>query len=710
MREEILEIINQGKKSLTIQEILDKLVEKQIMNNNSVENLQILANELKEMEKSAQVQQTREQKYKIFNDKFLRSGKLVVNKRGFGFLLLDNEDDIKIDAVNMNEARHNDYVLVELLPNHEGRVIRVLDREAGQLVGEYYIKDGAGHIKLDDQRYKIDIEIDLTESKGAVDGHKVLVKIKEELGHNRCKGEVLRVIGYKDDPGVDILSIVYEHNIPTEFSSEVEEQVEKIPYEVPEEVSSKRRDLRNETIFTIDGDDAKDFDDAVSIKKLDNGNYLLSVHIADVSYYVTEDSPLDKEAYDRGTSVYLIDRVIPMLPQKLSNGICSLVEGNDRLTLTCDMEINPNGKVVNHEIYESVIRSKKRMTYNKANEILEKDETPEGYEPFADTLKEMQLLADILRNSKDRRGYINFDTDELKVIVDEKCKPTDVKLRERGKAENLIEDFMIIANETVASHLFWMSLPSVYRIHEAPNEKKIDEFIKFVNILGYKIVRKGKETTPKSVQNMLDVLKDKEEFPILSSLLLRSMKKAVYSPDNKGHFGLASECYTHFTSPIRRYPDTTIHRLIRTYLVENKMDAETLSYWETKLASLCEHTSATEQEAVECERDVDKMKTAEYMEQHIGEEYEGIISSVMSFGMFIRLNNLIEGHVKISEMKDDYYEFDPLKMCYIGKRNKRIYTLGDKVVIKVARASKVDSTIDFEIVKILTKKKKINKF
>jgi ribonuclease R len=390
-----------------------------------------------------------------------------------------------------------------------------------------------------------------------------------------------------------------------------------------------------------------------------------------------------------------------MLPHKLSNGICSLNENVDRLTVTCEMEIDNAGKVVSHDIYESVINSKKRMTYNNVNKILENNEVVSGYEEFVDDLKLMAELAKILRTYKEKRGYIEFDSKEIKVIVDEKGIPTDVQLREQRTGENLIEDFMIAANETVATHIFWMDLPFVYRIHEEPKEMKIKCFIDFVNILGYRIKGKSKDFSPLTVQGILESLKDKKEFPILSDLLLRSMQKAIYSPENKGQYGLASKCYTHFTSPIRRYPDTTVHRLLRTYLFNNEMDNNTKSYWQQKLVPLCEHSSIKEQDADECERDVDDLKTAEYMEKHVGEEYEGMISSVLGFGMFIMLDNGIEGLVHVNDMSDDYYNYNEISMSLIGQSTKKVYRIGDRVSVKVIAASKEERTIDFMILKKL---------
>lgn len=692
MQEKILELLKGDNPSLSIYELNDLLGLK------TADDMKSLVEVLNDMEKKLLIYRSNKNKYLLMSNSHLKSGRLSVNKKGFGFVLMDNGPDIRIDASNMNGAIHNDLVLVEMINRNDGRIIRVVNRELGQLVGEYYLKNNIGHVKLDDPKYKIDIIIDPKDSKGSMEGHKVLVKTTEELGKGQYQGEVLKILGHKEDPGVDILSIVYEHGINDVFSDAVMEEVENVPSEVDSSKIGNRRDLRNITTFTIDGDDAKDFDDAVSIKKLDNGNYLLGVHIADVSYYVKEDSELDKEAYDRGTSVYLVDRVIPMLPHKLSNGICSLNEKVDRLTVTCEMEIDDTGNIVKHDIYESIINSKKRMTYKNVNRVIEKKEKVEGYEDFVDELELMAELAHILRTNKENRGYIDFDTEELKIVVDETGKPIDVKIRERGAGEKLIEDFMIAANETVATHIFHMDLPFVYRIHETPKEQKMTSFLEFVSLLGYKVKGKRNDFSPKAVQGMLATLRDKKEFPILSSLLLRCMQKAIYLPENLGHYGLASQCYTHFTSPIRRYPDTTVHRLLRTYLFEHQIDNNTVDYWHKKLVPLCEHSSIKEQDAAECERDVDDLKAAEYMEQHVGEQFEGMISNVIGFGMFVELDNGIEGLIHINDLKDDYYDFNEIALSLIGQKNKKVYRIGDRLKIKVKAASKQERTIDFEIV------------
>jgi ribonuclease R len=449
-------------------------------------------------------------------------------------------------------------------------------------------------------------------------------------------------------------------------------------------------------IFTIDGDDTKDIDDAISIE-YDDDIYKLGVHIADVSHYITKDCPLDKDAYARGTSSYLADSVIPMFPHKLSNGICSLNPGVIRLALSCEMEINNNGDVINYDIFPSYIKSKKQLTYNKVNDILMRNIIAEDYHEYEGKIKLMNELAGILRKNKVSRGYLDFELDEAKLIVDDQGKCIDVQKRIREDGEKLIEDFMIVANETVATKIYNMDIPFLYRIHGTPKTEKVETFINLISLMGYKILGKINTENPVSIQGILNQVNDKPEFPILSSLLLRSMQKAVYSPDNIGHFGLGSSCYTHFTSPIRRYPDLVVHRLLREYLSDNKIDNETINYWQANLSQIGIHVSEREVNAVEAEREVDDMKMAEYMENNIGNIYQGIISGVTNFGFFVQLDNLIEGLVHVHSLHGDYYTHVPEILSLVGQNHKKRYRLGDKVTVKVVGASKEARTIDFEI-------------
>ena len=690
MKEQILNVLKQNNKNLTVNEFKD------LLNLNSVEEINELNLSLKELENDYQIYKNKKEKYMLFENSHLKKGRFLVNRSGrFGFVDIGGESDIRIHPSNFNNAINNDIVIIELDKiGKEGRILKVVLRETPDLVGEYYIKDNIGYVKLDNKRYN-DYLIKEEDSKGAVEGHKVLVRRKDIETNGFFEGEILKIIGHKDDVGVDILSIVYEHGINDVFTEEVMREVEMIPSQVTNNDLDNRRDLRNEKIFTIDGDDAKDFDDAVSIKKLDNGNYLLGVHIADVSHYVKEDTAIGKEAYERGTSVYLVDRVIPMLPHRISNGICSLNELVDRLTITCDMEINNNGNVVKYDIYLSVIHSNKRMTYNNVNKVLEENIIPEGYEDFVNDLHTMKDLADILRKNKNNRGYLDFELDEMKIIVDNEGMPIDIIKRYRGVGEKIIEDFMIAANETVATHFHHLDMPLIYRIHEKPEKEKIEKFIVFLNALGYRI--KDKKFNAKVMQKTLEILSEREEWQVLGSIALRTMQKAVYSTENVGHYGLGSKYYAHFTSPIRRLPDLFVHREIKgLQLIKGYRN-----YTFQELSVDAEHSSIREDRAVKCERAVEKYEAAKYMEQHIGEEYEGYISSISRDGIWIQLSSLIEGLVRISEIGKDYYEFDEEIQVMRGRKTGKIYHIGDKVRVVVANASKEEREIDFKIIKLI---------
>lgn len=690
--EKILELLKQEKKALDIFEI-----EEELKLNKT--DFTILMKTLNKLEEELKIYRTKKDNYMLFTNSNLKIGKMLMTTKGYGFVDIGTNEDVFIPIDSINKAIHNDTVVVEItskgLEKPEGRIVKIVDRNLNNMVGEVYYKQGKPFVDLDDKKIKIQVAIDPKKTKGAMPGHKVIVKITNKLQNNNYKGEIIKILGHKNDPGVDILSIVAKYEIKTEYDEKVMQQADSLPTEVLEQEKKNRIDLTDQMIFTIDGDDTKDIDDAISYKKLTNGNHELGVHIADVSHYVTEDSPLDKEAYERGTSVYLADRVIPMLPHKLSNGICSLNPEVERLATSCVMEINEQGNIINYNIFKSIIKSRKQMTYKNVNKILEENIIPEGYEPYAETLRQMGNLAKILRKNKINRGYIDFEIDESKIIVDEHGKAIDVKLRERGAGEKLIEDFMIAANESVATYINNMDLPFVYRIHGEPSEEKIDNFIKFISILGYKINTNRKEITPKNMQLMLEQLKNKKEYPILSSILLRSMQKAVYDKNNIGHFGLASKCYTHFTSPIRRYPDLIVHRLLNEYIFLSHIDEPTVDKYDYKLKDITQHSSERERASVDCEREVDDMKKAEYMMDHIGEEYEGMISSVMPFGMFIELPNLIEGLVHIDDLEGDQYTYNEDTFSIVGRNNKRGFRMGDKVKVVVKSANKENKTIDF---------------
>ena len=655
---------------------------------------------------------TKKNKYMRFCDSELSKnfvkGKFLDTNNDYGFVEISSEEeDIFVHGSNANNAIDGDIVLVEITKGKrnekkcEGRIVKVISHEVKIKEGEVYHYENKIMVSLDDKKIK---KLVVLEGEGSlierlVDGDKVQVEFINNRNDNKyLYAKFVKRIGHINDPDIDILSIIADNGFDVDFPEEVLLELKDIPTEVSEKEMKNRRDLSGEVIFTIDGDDTKDIDDAISVKVLKNGNFKLGVHIADVSYYVKENSALDLEARNRGTSVYLTDRVVPMLPHQLSNGICSLNPNVLRLATSCVMEIDENGNVVDYDIFESVIKSRIQMTYKKVNSILEDNVVPEGYEEYEEKLRLMAELAEVLRKFKVRRGYIDFGVQEAKILVDEECKPTDVVIRERGVGENLIEDFMIAANECVASHIFYMSLPFVYRIHEIPEEERIRSFLAFVSSLGYSVAGDIKDVKPTTMQGILKSLEDKPEFKILSSLLLRSMKKAVYRPENLGHYGLASPCYTHFTSPIRRYPDTTVHRLLRTYLFQGKVDMGTIKKWEEKLVYITEHSSDRERAAVECEREVEDMKMAEYMEEHIGEEFEGMVSSVTNFGMFVELDNLIEGLVPLREM-NDFFHYDEERMTLTGERTNIKYSIGDRLLVKVVRASREEKTIDFEVVK-----------
>ena len=700
MRDNIINILENTEGAIDIYELQNA------MGITTVEELEEMNEELRKLEDEVIIYRSNKDKYMMLENSHLRKGIMRANKKGFGFVEVEGmDDDIYISSDHMNGAIHDDVVLVEItskmnLDRIEGRVLRVIERKLQRYIGViHFDSKGDGHIDLDDKKIALQIEIPKDHTMNAVDGHKVVVELTKKMNSSgRYEGKVTDILGHVNDPGVDILSIIYKYNFNVDFPDEVKEEVSHMPMKVQSDEIPGRRDLREQVIFTIDGDDTKDIDDAISIKRLPGGNIELGVHIADVSHYVREGTALDNEAMDRGTSVYLVDRVIPMLPHELSNGICSLNPNEDRLAVSCVMEFDENGKQITYEIFPSVIRSRIQMTYKKVNMILEKDEVPEGYEEYVEDLKLMNHLAKILRKMKEKRGYIDFAVDDANILVDEKCVPTDVVLRDRGDGEKLIEDFMIAANECVATHIYFMNLPFVYRVHEYPAEEKIRSFLAFVSNLGYTITGNVKDVKPTTIQKILEQLQDKPEYPILSTLLLRSMQKAVYKPENLGHYGLASSCYTHFTSPIRRYPDTTVHRLLHTYLFDGKIDMETIRKWEEKLVFVCDHSSERERASVDCEREVDDMKMAEYMEKHIGEEFEGMISSITSFGMFVELDNLIEGLVPLRDMKD-FFHFDEEHLCLTGEKSHIKYSIGERVVVKVVRASKEEKTIDFEVVR-----------
>ena len=663
---------------------------------------------LVKMEEKGLVVRTRANRYGLSEKMNLVRGKLTGHAKGFAFVVPDEPgmDDIFIPPTETHNAMHGDTVLVRVSSassgqRREGSIIRIIERGVEQIVGTYVESKNFGFVIPDDKKFANDIFIPKEASKGAVEGHKVVVKLTTyPEGRKSAEGEVVTILGHKNDPGVDILSIIHKHGLPIAFPDEVLQQANAVPDTIDESELVNRRDLRGETIVTIDGADAKDLDDAVTVTRLANGNYKLGVHIADVSYYVQEGSPIDREAAERATSVYLVDRVIPMIPHRLSNGICSLNPRVDRLVLSCEMEIDGEGHVVSHEIFQSVIKTTERMTYHDVNRILvdQDEETRARYETLVPMFELMEELAAILREKRMKRGAIDFDFKESKVLVDENGKPTDVVLRERSVAERLIEEFMLVANETVAEHFHWLDVPFIYRIHEDPKEDKLRKFFEFITNFGYIVKGTANQVHPRALQEIIEEVQGKPEEMVVSTVMLRSMQQAKYDPECLGHFGLSTQFYTHFTSPIRRYPDTIVHRLIRTYLIEGKLDEATREKWNAQLPEIAEHSSKMERRAVDAERDTDELKKAEYMEDKIGEEYDGIISSVTNFGMFVELANTIEGLVHVSYMTDDYYRFDERHYAMIGERTGNVYRIGDEITVRVVKVNKDEHSIDFEIV------------
>ena len=697
MEEKIIEVLsNQDKQSLTITEINDAL------NLETIEEYQRLQNTLEEMTTDGVIYYSdKKKKYLLLSNSHLLKGKLIVTQKGFGFVEIDKESkDIYISEENIRDARHNDTVLIELINKSkerpEGKIIKIINRDYTPLVGEVFIENDNYYVKPD--KKGPDVYIPKEYINGAVEGHKVLVR---PLKDGNYIGEILNIIGHKNDVGVDILSFVYEYGFRPNFPDEVLKELENIPLELSSEMIDEglkkgRVDLRDEVIFTIDGDDTKDIDDAISIKKLSDNTYELGVHIADVSHYVQEGTALDEEAFYRSTSVYLVDRVVPMLPHKLSNGICSLNPNVDRFAFSCIMKIDNKGEVLEYKIFESIIRSRIQMTYNKVNDILERNIIDDSYTEYADKLYLMNELSDILRKKMVARGYMEFDAPEAKILVDETCHPYKIELREQRTGEKLIENFMIVANETVSSHLFYQDLPSIYRVHDKPDQEKIQSFLNFLSLRGYVVTGKNKIVSPKDLQNILKQLHDKPDSMVLNDLAIRTQAKAKYDFDNIGHFGLGSKCYSHFTSPIRRYPDLILHRLVKSYTknYSNKVIEE----WEMKLPAMCEQTSQKELDSVNCERDVEKMKKAEYMEDHIGEEYDGVISGVTPFGIFVELDNTVEGLVKFEDIPGDYFMYDESGYMIYGKKTNQRYMFGDTVKIKVIAASRENSMVDFAVI------------
>lgn len=681
---------------------------------NSAEDFKQFLKILNELENKGYILRTHNDRYGVPERMNMLRGRLQAHAKGFGFLIPEdrNEQDVYINAADMNTAMNGDTILVRITSKSpsggrtEGEVVQVITRANTQIIGTFQSNENFGFVIPDDKRVNRDIFIPQGAFQGAVNGQKVVARIVHyPEGRAAAEGEIVEVLGHKDDPGVDILSIIRKYNLPEGFSDEVMAEAASAPESISDEelVGQGRRDLRDKRIVTIDGADAKDLDDAVNVEHLPNGNYVLGVHIADVGYYVKEGSMLDREAYARGCSVYLVDRVIPMLPHRLSNGICSLNPHVNRLTMSCEMEFDSNGTVVRHDIFTSVIKTTERMTYSDVRKILtEPDANPDLMERYADLVDDFRLMEELamkLRDKRMRRGAIDFDFQESKVIVDENSKAVDIIKRDRTIAEMIIEEFMLAANETVAEHFFWLKVPFLYRVHEDPDQEKLMHFLQFVANFGYVVKGGGnKSVHPRALQDVLEAIKGTKEEAVISTVMLRSMKQARYEAQSLGHFGLSAEFYSHFTSPIRRYPDLVIHRMIREVLESGVLSEKRNEYMTERMKEIAQQSSERERVAVDAERDTEALKKAEFMLDKIGEEFEGIISSVTGFGMFVELSNTVEGLIRLSDLTDDYYNYHEMHHTLVGERTSKVYRIGDEVKIRVARVNMDDHTIDFEMV------------
>ncbi len=670
---------------------------------------------LRELLAEGKLMLTSKGKY-VKSDGHLLTGTFIGNARGFGFVEIEGrEEDLYIPEEQTNGAYHKDTVEVALLPEQESRrqeakVVRIIARGIRQVVGPYDgSRENYGFVVPDNARLPRDIFVPRERSKGAMSGHKVVVEITDYGSDKRSpEGKVAEILGHVNDPGVDILSIVRGYELPMEFSVKIMNQVERVSQEVSQADMAGRRDLRDVEMVTIDGEDAKDLDDAVSVT-FDGEKYCLGVHIADVTNYVQENSALDREALKRGTSVYLVDRVIPMLPHALSNGICSLNEGVERLALSCLMTVDLKGEIVDYDICESVIRVNKRMSYTAVKALLE-DETAvnqEEYREYSGLLpmfRDMEKLAAILREKRRKRGSIDFDFPECKISLDREGHPVDIRPYERNVATDIIEDFMLAANETVAQHFYWMEQPFVYRVHDVPDGEKIQKLAAFIYNFGYymKAVGRsgqrtsGEEVHPKEIQKLLAKIAGTPEEPLISRLALRSMKQAKYSVECSGHFGLACPYYCHFTSPIRRYPDLQIHRIIKEQL-RGRLGEERTAHYREILPEVAKHSSETERRADEAERETDKLKKVEYMEERIGEIYEGVVSGITAWGLYVELPNTVEGLIHISRLPGDYFYYNESTYEMIGQATGKSYKLGMPVKVCVIGCDRFNRTVDFAI-------------
>lgn len=681
-----------------------KIKELSIVLGVSKQDRPVLERILTELIGEGKIEITKRGKYQKSQVKLL-VGTFTSHPKGFGFVTIeDMDEDVFIPADKTLDAMHKDTVEIQVISGKapgkraEGVVTKIVERGMKTVVGTYESSKNFGFVVSDDPKFSKDIFIPLERSKGAVAGHKVVVEITN-YGKNgkNPEGKVIEILGHINDPGVDIISLVRAYGLPEEFPERVMNQAERVAPQVSTADMAGRKDLRDMQMVTIDGEDAKDLDDAVSLT-VEDGLYHLGVHIADVSNYVQEKSALDREALERGTSVYLVDRVIPMLPHRLSNGICSLNQGEDRLALSCLMTIDEKGNVVDHEIAETVICVDRRMTYTNVKKILleEDSEVTEAYKEFVAMFKDMEKLAAILRNKRRKRGSIDFDFPETKVILDEQGKPVDIRPYERNVATKIIEDFMLVANETVAEDFFWREIPFVYRTHDNPDPEKIRKLSTFINNFGYSIHVGGDEVHPKELQKLLEKIEGSDEEPLISRLTLRSMKQARYTTECTGHFGLAANYYCHFTSPIRRYPDLQIHRIIKETL-RGRMNENRMEHYNSILSGVAKQSSERERRADEAERETIKLKKVQYMEQFIGETFTGVISGVTEWGFYVELPNTVEGLVRVAALRDDFYQYYESTYELVGEVTNKRYKLGQTVEVRLVDADSFMRTIDFEL-------------
>jgi len=667
------------------------------------EDIPLFMNLLDEMENEGLIIKTKKERYGVPERMGLVVGRFQAHERGYGFVIPENEgEDVFIPANGVNGAMHGDRVMARITKpatptrTQEGEIAKILQRVHKTVVGTFEMSEHFGFVRPDHSRLFSDVFIPKDAINGAQNGQKVVVELTKWPEANRnAEGKIIEILGDVGDPGVDVMSIIRAYGIRYEFPEDVLREARSIPQTVQEEDIKGRRDLRDLKMVTIDGEDAKDLDDAVSIQILDNGNYLLGVHIADVSHYVKEGSALDREALLRGTSVYFPDRVVPMLPKELSNGICSLNAGVDRLAFSVMMEIDKNGNVRDHDIFESVIRVNERMTYTDVYKILEEDDPQlkERYRDFVEDFQRMKELALILKEKRMRRGAVDFDFSEAKIIVDEKGKPIDIKKYKLTIANSIIEEFMLACNEVVSEHFYWLGIPFVYRIHEDPDPEKMESLNQILGVFGYHL--KGyRDVHPKALQEILHQIKGTPEERVISTLMLRSLQKARYSDVHNWHFGLAAEYYSHFTSPIRRYPDLIIHRIMKEQM-SGRLDEKRIEHYRSILPDITKSNSERERAAEDAERDCEDMKKAEYMQERLGEDFDGIVSNITAFGMFVELDNTVEGLVRLSSMDDDYYVYDQQTLSLIGERTRKRYRIGDKVRVQVVKATPETGQIDF---------------